>query len=101
MTKKQYGAVIAKVRELCARPIGASQPEIKEAFNRPVFAPFVWLKILMDKNEVIRSGVYGEYRYFTDFKAAKAHDVKAKAERSTKHEAQGIKWNAWKSRKDR
>jgi len=101
MTKAAYGSVIAKVRELCARPGGASQPEIKEAVNKPVFAPFVWLKILMDKNDVVRSGVHGGYRYFTDVEAAKAHDAKVKAEREAKQEAQRLKWNAEKSRKDR
>jgi hypothetical protein len=101
MTKQAYGAVIAKVRSLCARPDGASQPEIKEAFNRPVFAPFVWLKILMDNKEVVQSGVYGEYRYFTDQEAAKAHDTQAKAERLERLEAQRLKWNEVKAQKDR
>ncbi len=100
MTDK-YGAIVAKIRTLCARPIGVSQPEIVEAIGKRRIAPFQRLKLLMDSGEVVRSGVYGEYRYFTEPSCAEVYDLSSKAAQVARHDAARKRANATKAAKDR
>lgn len=81
MTKKQYGAQLAKVRELTARNTGASLPETADGIGKSMNVASVYIAALVKAGEIIRSGPHGEYRYFKDPELAAAHDVVAQAAR--------------------
>ena len=101
MTKKQYGAQLAKVRELTARQTGASLPETAEGIGKSMNVASVYIAALVKAGEIIRSGPHGEYRYFKDTELAAAHDVVAQAARLEQIEETRKRKNQQKSAKQK
>jgi len=101
MTKKQYGAQLAKVRELTARNTGASLPETAEGIGKSMNVASVYIAALVKAGEIIRSGPHGEYRYFKDPELAAAHDVVAQAARLQQIEETRKRKNQQKSAKQK
>ena len=101
MTKKQYSAQLAKVRELTARQTGASLPEAAEGIGKSMNVASVYIAALVKAGEITRSGPHGAYRYFKDPELAAAHDVAAKAARLQQIEESRKRKNQQKSAKQK
>ena len=74
------------VKELCARENGASLKEISVGIDRPFNVCSKFLSNLMEAQEIVKVGVHGKFRYFTDTVKAAQHDKEAKAQRAKQKE---------------
>jgi DNA-binding Lrp family transcriptional regulator len=101
MEKEAYGEVFAKVRALCARPVGVSLAEASDEIGRSQNAVSVYIAKLVGSGDVVRAGVYGEYRYFKNRKKAAEHDVVAKAARDVRMAEAKKRKNERRAQKER
>lgn len=101
MTKKAYGAILAKVRELTARQTGASLKETAEGIGKTQNVASVYIAQILKAQEIVRVGQYGEYRYFKDPELAKAYDVVAAVARKQRIAESKKRKNDNKAKKQR
>lgn len=89
------------IRNLCARDIGCSLREAADAIDRKLNITSVYFVGLLKKGIVTKAGVHGEYRYFTDAEAAKAHDAQAKLDREAQLEASAQRKREQQAKRER
>ena len=82
-----WGDMTKTVHQMAAREQGVSLKEASDGIGRPFNNTGKLIKGLIDKGEITRAGVHGEYRYFVDEEAAKQWDTAAKVEREERLKA--------------